>query len=267
MTTAVPTRRRQRGAIAKPPAARHAAGDASGSGYPGGKGQAGHAAWIVDRLPTHAYYCEPFAGKAAVFRYKPPALRSLLIDRDAAVIAWHRRRAWPATDVRQLDALNWIFAAAERLDDDWLLYVDPPFVLSTRTKQRIYRFELDDAAHERLLLELCDSAARVAVSGYPSPLYNDLLSHWWCDSREVMTRGGLRLECLWTNYNPARVRRDPPPRPGANWRERQRIARKVARQTRLFGALPDYEQDAILAALLEQRRRRSASTRSAGGVR
>ncbi len=225
--------------------------------YPGGKGQAGHWQWLVSRMPTHARYIELFAGRAALFRRKPPALSSVLIDRDPDVVAWHRARNWPATEVIEGSGIHYLFGLETSLDEDDLIYADPPFVLSTRTKQRIYKFEMSDREHELLLAELNDTRARVMISGYPSPLYNDLLSDWWCDSREVMTRGGLRLECLWMNFNPARVKRDVGIRPGSNWRERQRIARKVARHERLFAAMPDYEQDAILAALLEYRRRRS----------
>lgn len=208
-------------------------------------------------MATHAFYGELFAGRAAVFRHKSPALRSILCDVDDDVIAWHVKRAWPATDVFKLPAVEWLRAAAAELNEDWLLYLDPPFVHSTRTKRKIYRYEMDDAAHRMLLEQLADCPARVMISGYPSRLYAELLGEWHCDSRRVMTRGGLREECLWTNYNPAHVVADAGARAGINWRDRQRIARKVARQSRLFSALPDYEQDAILAGLLEERRRRT----------
>ena len=232
--------------------------DLSSNRYPGGKGQAGHAAWIIDHLAAHAYYCEPFAGKAAVFRHKPPALASVLLDLNPAVIDWHQLRKWPGTDSLVIDGLWWMWRRADELDDDWLLYCDPPYVRETRSKRNVYgRLEWNDATHERFLQRANDLRCRVVVSGYSCPLYEEYLGDWHRDAREVMTRGGLRTECLWTNYNPRRVTRDAPPRPGKNWRERQRIARKVTRQRRLFAALPDYEQEAVLRGLLEERRRRT----------
>lgn len=223
--------------------------------YPGGKNQAGHWQWLIARMPTHAEYVELFAGSGALFRRKPPALGSTLIDLDADVVAWHRKRAWPATQIELGDGIKWLFANEHRFSRDWLLYADPPYLPETRTKKKIYRHEIDEAGHIRFLREALHVDAQFMISGYPSPLYNDYLSAWWCESRDVMTRGGLRTECLWSNFNPARVRRDVVPRAGKNWRERQRIARKVARHERLFVAMPDYEQDAVLAALLETRRR------------
>jgi DNA adenine methylase len=230
-------------------------GEAASVRYPGGKGQPGHWQWICSRMPSHAFYGELYAGKAAVFRHKPPALRSFLCDLAADVVAWHRTRNWPATEVYQRAARAWLRENAALFDEDWLLYFDPPFMLQTRTKKRIYRFEMDERDHTLLLLDLLRCPARCMISGYWSQLYADTLHDWWSESREVMTRGGLRTEFLWTNFNPTRVRRDPPKRAGNNWRERQRIARKVARHERLFVAMPDYEQDAVLAALLDVRRR------------
>jgi hypothetical protein len=224
-------------------------------GYPGSKDGAGHWQWHVSRMATHAHYVELFAGSAAVFRRKPPALTSTLIDVDHKICAWLRSRAWPATNIERCDAMWWLFANDTRLDEDWLVYADPPYLPETRVKKKVYRHELDEDGHERLLRSLVCLEARVMLCGYASPLYNDYLAAWWCESREVMTRGGLRTECLWTNYNPSRVRRDAAAKPGKNWRERQRIARKVERHVRLFRGMPDYEQDAVLAALLEERRR------------
>lgn len=224
--------------------------------YPGGKNGAGHWQWLISRMPTHAYYVEAFAGSAALFRRKPPALVSTLIDIDENVIRWHRRRDWPGTHVLQGDAFAWLRGQATLYDHDWLIYLDPPYLPETRSKRKCYEHELTAEQHVELLEIIAALAARVMLSGYPSQLYDRRLAEWWRETRPVQTRGGIRTECLWTNYNPRRVPLNRVPRPGKDWRERQRIARKIARQQRIFAALPDYEQDALLAALLEVNRRR-----------
>ncbi len=243
--------------------------DPQSNRYPGGKGAAGHADWIVARMATHAHYAEPFAGKAAVFRRKQPAMTSILLDLNPAVVDWHRLRNWPSTDALELDGIWWMWRRAEELDEDWLIYCDPPYVRETRTKRAVYgRLEWDDQTHEKFLRQANDLRCRLMVSGYSCPMYEEYLSDWHREAREVMTRGGLRTDCLWMNYNPRRVVRDTPRMPGKNWRERQRIARKVRRQRLLFSQLPDYEQDALLRGLLEERRRarrgRGGSTHAGG---
>lgn len=52
--------------------------------YPGGKFYARRL--ILEMLPQHTIYCEPFAGGASIFFAKPPAHRSLLNDLDSEVI-------------------------------------------------------------------------------------------------------------------------------------------------------------------------------------
>lgn len=52
--------------------------------YPGGKFYARKL--ILDEMPAHHIYCEPFAGGASIFFAKPPAATSTLNDLDADVI-------------------------------------------------------------------------------------------------------------------------------------------------------------------------------------
>ena len=52
--------------------------------YPGGKFYARRL--ILDEIPDHSVFCEPFAGGASVFFAKPPARVSMLNDRDEDVI-------------------------------------------------------------------------------------------------------------------------------------------------------------------------------------
>jgi site-specific DNA-adenine methylase len=55
--------------------------------YPGGKGGAGVYQAIINQMPPHDVYIEPFLGAGAVMRRKRPASVNLGIDIDPAVIA------------------------------------------------------------------------------------------------------------------------------------------------------------------------------------
>lgn len=54
--------------------------------YPGGKNGAGVFQMIINHMPPHRVYLEPFAGGAAVLRLKRPAALSIAADRDPAAI-------------------------------------------------------------------------------------------------------------------------------------------------------------------------------------
>ncbi|NBI08086.1 DNA adenine methylase [Senegalia massiliensis] len=112
-----------------------------------------------------------------------------------------------------------ILEAAERLKDaeientdalklikkynhkDCLIYVDPPYLLSTR-KQRYYNEEMTESEeHIELIKSLKYHSGTVMISGYESDLYNELLEGW--AKHEFYTnaeQGKKRKEIIWTNY-------------------------------------------------------------------
>lgn len=86
-----------------------------------------------------------------------------------------------------------------------LAYIDPPYLKGVRTG-RMYREEmLDDAQHVELLSFLAQDWQGMAVlSGYPHPLYDELLPGWTRITREVAAEmGQSRTEALWISPNAA----------------------------------------------------------------
>jgi DNA adenine methylase len=79
-----------------------------------------------------------------------------------------------------------------------LHYVDPPYLAETRDAGDDYRFELDESAHVRLAEILRGLQGAVVVSGYPSPLYEDLYAGWTRAERAALADGAApRTEVLW----------------------------------------------------------------------
>lgn len=85
-------------------------------------------------------------------------------------------------------------------DERVLLYVDPPYIRSTRSRA-YYPHEMTPEDHERLLAALREHPGAVVLSGYDHPLYRDALSGW----RRAQTPGrsqrnaAARTEVLWVN--------------------------------------------------------------------
>lgn len=228
-------------------------------GYMGAKGGAGVFQNIVALMPPHDFYCEAFAGSGAVAERKPPAARTLLLDKDPAAVAALKAgqlAALPGVEIREADAFAYLADLAADLDQlgRVLVYVDPPYLLSTRTSDKRYRCEISEADHVRLAEILADLAAlgvAVIVSGYPSPLYDQLYAGWETREFQAMTRGGVRTEKLWLSYTPGAVHWAT--YAGRNFTDRQRIKRKAARWAERFAKLPPAERQAVLAALMAAR--------------
>lgn len=82
---------------------------------------------------------------------------------------------------------------------DVLIYADPPYLLSTRSK-RMYRYEMNDNDHLELLKVLNEHSGPVLLSGYNNDLYNTYLKDWKRVTKDVKAeRGRDREEVLWLN--------------------------------------------------------------------
>lgn len=259
--------------------------------YYGGK--VGLAARIVDLLPPHQVYLEPFFGSGAVLFAKAPSVNEIVNDLDGAVVAFFRclrerpsdlervcrltpyaraeyaaadlsealddlelarrfwvrvnqsfaktagrRTGWSITTARTQSVANSVrgrldrFAAcAERLSQvaieccdaidlidrlatpTTVIYADPPYLGAARVHPpRLatgdYRRDMPaEADHRRLAQALHTTPATVLLSGYPSPLYDDLYQGWWRIETPVVTHSSnatrssrnTRTEVIWAN--------------------------------------------------------------------
>lgn len=240
------------------------------------------AKWIIQQMPDHNVYLEPFFGSGAVLFNKPAARIETVNDIDGNIVnlfkvireqptelaraieltPYSREeyyqafesltnnlsdverarvflvRCWMARggktsdrtgwrhniDVATVNALpdwnglpNTIMDATTRLKgvqienqdavtlierynkDDCLIYADPPYVLSTRTK-RHYAHEMDNEQHDRLLEALNKHTGYVLLSGYDSELYNDHLKGWSKLTKVATTEAAnSKTEVLWLN--------------------------------------------------------------------
>lgn len=221
--------------------------------YTGGKAGAGVYQTLINLMPPHSIYVEPFLGDGAVMRAKRPAQKSVGIDLDPDALARWRGDEVPNLELHETNALRWL--QLMKLPDDALVYADPPYLMSTRRAHRhYYRCELStDDEHSQLLDILEQLPCMVMVSGYFSKLYAVRLARWRRVDFFTTTRGGGRAqESVWINF--------PPPLElhdyrflGDTFRERQRIKRKRERWKAKLLRMPELERHAILSAVQELR--------------
>lgn len=257
--------------------------------YYGSKGRL--AGRIVDLMPRHRVYVEPFAGSAAVLFSKAPAPVEVINDLDRNVITFFRalrtreddliralrftpysREEYAAADLadetiddlerarrffvratqghnaagsggragwsngiraKHTDAtattnlVDRLYELADRLravvvehrdaleviaahdSPDTVFYLDPPYLADTRRCGRDYAHEADGQDfHRSLAAALSSAEGTVLLSGYPSPLYDELYGDW--DRLEVSVhrattnhrgRTGVErgVEVVWCN--------------------------------------------------------------------
>jgi len=229
--------------------------------YPGGKNGGGAYQTIINQIPPHHTFIEPFLGSGPVMRFKRPAAWSIGIDINPAVVDAFDCETRLAGEVdgsgcncrRQQIDLAAVDGIAFLESYDWkgdeFVYCDPPYLLSTRSRKRIYLHELTERDHKRLLGILKTIPAAVAIAGYWSKLYARELKQWRFITYQSMTRGGTaRTEYLWMNYPEPTALHDYRYL-GSNRTERQRIKRKCARWEAKLRKMPLLERQALLATI------------------
>lgn len=232
--------------------------------YSGGKGGSGVYQKIINLMPPHGTYIEAFLGGGTIMRTKRPAAFNVGIEIDTSVwIKWkYIRQKFDNLTVKKGDAVKYLSDLAGELavmretrptfGDDYLVYCDPPYLMSVRSsQQRIYDHEFhSDAEHIALLDVLKRLPCMVMISGYASELYDRELAGWRSVSFTGVTRGGPRIETVWLNF----------PEPstlhdyrflGDDRRKRQDIKRQKERWLAKLGKMPAQKRYAMLAAIEE----------------
>jgi hypothetical protein len=151
--------------------------------------------------------------------------------------------------VAMVDALEWFASSPAMLQDpETLLYVDPPYLRSVRTRL-FYDFELESPeSHDQLLKLLNGMRCQVILSHYPCRFYSERLKHWRQVSYRTMTRGGVRIECAWCNF-PEPASYHDPRWLGDGFRERERMKRKSKRWRAKFRGMASSERQVVATEL------------------
>lgn len=239
--------------------------------YNGGKSGSGTYQQIINLIPPHSIYVAPFAGHDGVFRKIRRAPVSVLNDIDARIIeAWGRYHI-PGCDVVQnfmqgnlfekplrpvvILSVNDYSVILDRFYDnpEAFIFCDPPYPMDKRrSQQRLYNFDWEGPEyHIRFLERIRNITANCMVCSYENDIYNEYLGKWNTHKYMSMTRAGLAEEIIYFNYPAPFILHDFSYL-GNNYRERDRIKRKVSRHIARLDRLPGPERTGILSAIISK---------------
>jgi hypothetical protein len=128
--------------------------------YFGSKATCGLCQPIIALMPPHDTYIETHLGGGAMMQRKPPALRSIGIDRNERALA----RFHCDYPVEEVHGCAHRFLAQFPFTGRELVYSDPPYLHETRSSERRYRFEYTEQAHRELLALLKGLPCAVILS-------------------------------------------------------------------------------------------------------
>ena len=145
-----------------------------------------------------------FGSRAGAYK---PGWKNDVRGRERAydVLSWNRAPGWIAEAAGRLKRVQIEHMPAVELIGrfnyaDVLIYADPPYLPATRTGKQ-YRHEMAERDHVELLEALKRHRGLVMLSGYPNPLYDELLKGWSAaEFGNRVANGGARTEVLWMNF-------------------------------------------------------------------
>lgn len=223
--------------------------------YFGGKGGDGVYQFIINRIRPHVIYIEGCAGNATIARKKKPAEYKNIVNDVNTEVAGKLSEVMVDFDVKNMSVIELLklFLTYHRL---WsykiVIYLDPPYLHSTRKSKTRYKFEMTDEQHEQMLdlcLQFDPNFVDVIISTYPNELYERKLRGWKMETYESRTRSGkVATENLYMNFHEIKELHEYTYY-GNTHRQRQLIKKKVNRWQKNFKNLPRLERDMMLKAL------------------
>lgn len=240
--------------------------------YFGGKGAAGVAQTIINQIPPHDELIVPFAGHCFVSRTIKPCRRLVLCDLADDVAEWWQGRLPSHAEFHQLDGMGFMRSlvagsgvtgsgdprgTSETAAVDRVIYFDPPYHPETRTSGHKYKHDWDEDRHTAFLQEVSTipaSKAFILISGYNCGSYDAVLgdsaSRWRRIDFRAMTRGGVRVESLWMNFDRGDLHDYR--FLGSDKREREKLAKRDRNLIRRLEQLPKLERNRLLAAVADR---------------
>ena len=225
--------------------------------YNGGKNGSGTYQQIKNLIPYHDLYIEGFLGSGAIYRNKKTSSNSILIDKDHTLINYWEQNHIPEDIFFCMDTISFIQTCYPLINllhnsgTSVMIYLDPPYPFFTRRSQKkIYKHELTDPEHEKLLIAVCNLNCYVAISSYRNKMYDQLLRGWNSYEFESQIRIGKSIECIYYNYENPNVLHDYR-YIGDNFRERELIKGVKKRTINKFMQMSAVQRNYLLTELMQ----------------
>lgn len=104
------------------------------------------------------------------------------------------------TNLVQIEKMDALLLIKRYNTPDALIYIDPPYVRSSRKSGALYSHEMTDEDQKSLLEIIVSSKAKIIISGYDNAMYNEILKGWKTDTTMSQTTSAeMACEKIWMN--------------------------------------------------------------------
>lgn len=221
--------------------------------YPGSKGGAGVYQRILNKIPDAPVMLFPFLGSGQIFRRLDHSRSRIFInDYDPKVFAAWDESGIISPDRVGLSCLHFYDFLVMNERNSTFVYCDPTYMMDTRSGGVLYRCEMSKKDHVRLLEWAQKTDSRVIISHPVNKLYSTMLSDWSIEEFDYMTRGGLRQDAIWYNYDPNAFPLNTYEFLGENFTKRQTMKRQAQNIIKKLSKLDLHTRDRVMRQVIEE---------------
>lgn len=171
-------------------------------GYPGHKNIDGVFHTIINNIPFHEEYFEIFAGSGVIanklFDNGWSGTAMHINDIDVCITAKYK---YPGLSVITNKPAVQLLAVPPGSTAKKFFFLDPPYLLDTRTSKSLYNCEMSDSDHVQLLAVLQQSKHNIMIIHPTCDLYDSTLSGWRTVPLKIRYNRKTSLEQLYMNYD------------------------------------------------------------------
>lgn len=214
--------------------------------YAGNKARSNLLHEIINKIPPHNRYYELFLGSGGIARYIYPCPTMIGIEKVKSIAEQFKNDYPKQLKVKVGCGIKFLEKNRQNFTPEDFIFLDPPYPrYSRRGTKNLYRNELTDEDHRRILEAIINTKAQVMICTYENALYSLYLDHWHKIDIPVTHHAGHAIERIYFNYTPPVVLHDYRYL-GKDNTDRQRIKRMQIRILKRINRLPELEKAALL---------------------
>lgn len=203
---------------------------------------------IINEIPPCKNYFELFAGSASIAKllFKNADKTNIFLNDIDKAVTVNLKDCIPGATVTNKNIFDILqLKNSTMYDTDSFLFLDPPYLHSTRNNNKLYAHEMTETDHLQLLSAVQLLKCNVMIIHPKCEMYDTVLNNWRSIQIKIRYNKKTSLECLYMNY----------PKPdalqltdflGGDCWERQGIKRKAERFLARLNKLPSQERQYII---------------------
>ena len=218
--------------------------------YTGHKAIKGVYQKIINEIPKHQRYVELCAGSAKICSLLTVLAKDVILnDLDSAVQLFLKEKYRSATVTNEC-GISMLKKKTAVWYRETFIFIDPPYLHSTRTNKNLYNFEMTDVDHKQLLSAVLKMKCNIMIIHPKCELYDTMLHSWRKIEVKIRYNRKTSIECLYMNYEEVSELQSDSFLGKDCW-DRQRIKRKGDRLLAKLMGLPVLERNYVLNRLKE----------------